>query len=98
MDRIISRRPLREFWEKYPDAETPLKTWYQTANKAEWRKPNDVKADYPSASIIAGNRMVFNIRGGNYRLITKLNYEKQWIFIRFVGTHKEYDKVDASTV
>ncbi len=96
--RVTSKKTLREFWEKHPDSETPLGTWLKTAQKAEWQKPNDVKLDYPSASIIEGNRMVFDIKGGNYRLIVKIEYAKQWIFIRFVGTHANYDKVDAKTI
>lgn len=98
MTRVISIAKLREFWGKYPDAEIPLKTWFKTVQKADWKTPNDIKLDYPSASIIAGNRMVFNIKGNKYRLIVKIEYEKQWVFIRFVGTHAQYDKVDAATI
>ena len=96
--RVISKRKLVEGWEDHSDLETPLETWYRTAKHAEWKTPNDVKTDYPSASIIKGNRMVFNIKGNDYRLIVKIKYEKQIIFIRFVGTHAEYDKVDAATI
>ena len=98
MERVISKPKLRNFWEQYPDSEIPLKTWFKTAQKAEWNKPNDVKLDYPSASIIKGDRMVFNIRGNNYRLIVKIDYKNQWVLIRFIGTHAEYDKIDASTI
>jgi len=96
--RIIAKSTLKVFWEDHPDSETPLLTWYRTVQKAEWQTPNDVKVTYPSASIIKGNRMVFNIKGNDYRLIVKIEYEKQIIFIRFVGTHAEYDKVDAATI
>lgn len=96
--RIVSKKTLQEFWEKYPDCKTQLETWFKIASKAAWLKPNDVKFDYPNASIIAGNRMVFNIKGNEYRLIVKIEYKKQWIFIRFIGSHAQYDKVDAGTV
>jgi len=98
MNRIVSKKTLVEFWEKYPDAKTQLETWFKIANKAKWLKPNDVKSDYPNASIIAGNRMVFNIKGNEYRLIVKIEYAKQWIFIRFIGSHAQYDKVNAETI
>ncbi|AUD04850.1 type II toxin-antitoxin system HigB family toxin [Spirosoma pollinicola] len=98
MKRIIAKRTLKEFWEKHSDAEQYLKTWYETAKQAEWKSPNDVKKTYANASIIAGNRVVFNIKGNDYRLIVKFNYQQQWAFIRFIGTHSLYDRVDATTV
>ena len=96
--RIISRKALKEFWLQHADCEQQLKSWFQEANKASWKSPSEIKAEYPSASIIAGNRIVFNIKGNNYRLIVKINYDYQMIFIRFVGTHAEYDKINAETV
>ena len=98
MKRIISKKALREFWEKHRDSEQYLKVWYETANSSDWRSPKDIKKVYASASIIANNRVVFNIKGNSYRLIVKFNYERQWAFIRFVGTHKEYDAIDAATI
>ncbi len=98
MKRIIAKSTLREFWGKYPEAEQYLKTWYDTAKKAKWLTPNDVKQSYVSASILKNGRVVFNIKGNNYRLVVKFNYEKQWAFIRFVGTHAEYDKIDANNI
>lgn len=98
MERIFSKGTLRLFWEKYPDAEQYLKTWYETAINADWRSPNDVKTTYVNASILKSQRIVFNIKGNTYRLIAKFNFEKQWVFIRFIGTHKEYDKIDANTI
>jgi mRNA interferase HigB len=98
MKRIISKRPLREFWEKHRDSEEHLKVWYQTASNADWHTPQDVKKMYVNASIVANNRVVFNIKGNAYRLIVKFNYERQWAFIRFVGTHSEYDAIDATTI
>ncbi|MEA4983106.1 MAG: type II toxin-antitoxin system HigB family toxin [Paludibacter sp.] len=98
MERIFSKGTLRLFWEKYPDTEQYLKTWYETAMNADWRSPNDVKITYVNASILKSQRIVFNIKGNSYRLIAKFNFEKKWIFIRFIGTHKEYDKINANTI
>ena len=96
--RIFSKKTLENFSKKHSSSKTPLETWFKTAEKAKWSKPNDVKLDYPSASIIGGSRMVFNISGNNYRLIVKFNYQKQFIFVCFIGTHAQYDKVDAETI
>ena len=89
---------MKDFWEKHADSEQYLKTWYDTAKNADWKNPNDVKASYSSASIIGDNRVVFNVKGNNYRLIVKFNYRLQWAFIRFIGTHAEYDKIDAEKI
>jgi mRNA interferase HigB len=96
--RVISKRILRDFWEKHADTEQQLKSWYNEAEQADWKSPIDIKKDYPSASILVDNRMVFNIKGNNYRLIVKINYKYGIVWIRFVGTHSEYDKVDATKI
>ena len=98
MKRIIAKRTLREFWEKHADSEQYLKTWYETAKNSKWNSPNQVKMTYINASILKNNRVVFNIKGNSYRLIVKFNYVKQWAFIRFIGTHAEYDKIDADKI
>lgn len=98
MKRIIARRTLIEFWEKHPDSEQHLKTWYETAREAEWNTPNDVKETFAHASILKNGRVVFNIKGNTYRLVAKINYERQWLFIRFIGTNTEYDRIDADTI
>ncbi len=98
MDRIFAKSTLRDFWEKYPVAEQYLKTWYDTAMSSDWKSPKDVKQTYANASILKNSRVVFNIKGNAYRLVTKFNFEKQWIFIRFIGSHKEYDNIDANTI
>ncbi len=89
---------MRIFWENHPDSEQYLKTWFDTAMNSVWKSPNEVKQTYANASILKDGRVVFNIKGNTYRLVVKLNFEKQWIFIRFIGTHEEYDKIDANTV
>lgn len=96
--RVISKKILREFWEKHSDSEQQLKAWYQETSNAEWNSPNDIKTEYPSASILADNRVVFNIKGNNYRLIVRINYDYGMTWIRFVGTHAEYDKIDATKI
>lgn len=89
---------MKEFSEKHADSEQYLKTWYDTAKHAGWLSPNDVKQTYLGASILKDGRVVFNIKGNSYRLIVKFNYQTQWAFIRFIGTHAEYDKINADTI
>lgn len=98
MERIFAKSTLRAFWEVHPDSEQYLKTWFDTAMNSDWKSPNDVKQTYASASILKDGRIVFNLRGNSYRLVAKFNFQKQWIFIRFIGTHAEYDKIDANTI
>ncbi|CUS04900.2 conserved protein of unknown function [Candidatus Promineifilum breve] len=96
--RIIALRTLREFWQNHPDIEQSLKNWHATAKAANWTSPADVVTDYRSASIIANNRIVFNIHGNRYRLITAVDYRRGIVYIRFIGTHRDYDKIDARTI
>lgn len=96
--RVIARSALREFWEKHPDAEQPLRAWFAEAEKAIWRTPGGIKRDYPSASILGGNRAVFNICGNKYRLVVKVLYAFGVAHIRFVGKHGDYDRIDAETI
>ncbi len=98
MERIFAKSTLRLFWEKHPDSEQSLKTWYDTAMSSNWKAPIDVKQSYANASILKDSRIVFNIKGNSYRLVAKFNFEKQWIFIKFIGAHSEYDKIDANTI
>ena len=98
MERIFAKSTLREFWEKNPDSEQHLKTWYDTIMSSDWKTPNDLKKTYTNASILKNNRVVFNIKGNAYRLIAKFNFEKQWVFIKFIGTHVEYDKIDVTNI
>jgi mRNA interferase HigB len=96
--RIIALATLRDFWNKHPDAEIPLRSWYTLASRSVWRHPADVKAAYRNASVVANNRIVFNIKGNDYRLIAAVHYNRGMMFIRFLGTHREYDKIDAGTI
>lgn len=96
--RVIAKRTLREFWDLHPDSVQQLKSWYQDASKAEWDSPSDIKRKFASASILKNSRVVFNISGNKYRLIVEINFPRKWVFIRFVGSHKEYDKIDANTI
>ena len=96
--RVFSKKILREFWVKHNDSEEQLKTWYKEAIKAKWKNPFDIKKEYVKASILKGGRVVFNICGNKYRLIVEINYERQWNFIRFIGTHTEYDNIDAEKI
>ena len=98
MRRIFAKSTLRDFWEKHPDSEQYLKTWYDTASTSNWESPNDVKKSYANASILKNGRVVFNVKGNSYRLIVRFNFEKQWAFIRFIGSHSEYDKIDANNI
>ena len=96
--RVIAIKTLREFWETHADCEQQLKAWYKEAGKAVWKNHNELKSEYPSASILQDNRVVFNIKGNNYRLIVKINYDYQMVWIRFIGTHAEYDKINANEI
>ena len=87
-----------EFWERYRDSEEPLLAWYREVEHEDWNTPAKVKEKYRSASIVANNRVVFNIKGNDYRLIAALQYRAGVLAIRFFGTHTEYDKAEAETV
>lgn len=98
--RIISRATLRNFWQQpnYADSEQALKAWYDEAKEANWHSPQQIKMLYRNASFVGNNRVVFNIHGNKYRLIVAINYKYSVIYIRFLGTHADYDKVNAATI
>ena len=96
--RIIAKKILREFWEIHPDCEQQLKSWFKETNKAVWKNSNDIKSEYPSASILINNRIVFNIKGNKYRLIVKINFEYEMVWVRFIVTHAQYDKINANNI
>ncbi|PLW99164.1 MAG: addiction module toxin RelE [Marinilabiliales bacterium] len=98
MKRVFSRSSLITFWKKYPETEQYLKTWYDLIIKTDWTTPTTLKNIFGNVSILKNGRVVFNLKGNKYRLVAKINYEKQWIFIRFIGKHDDYDKIDANTI
>src|SRR5689334_8703328 len=98
--RIISRKALRDFWEQpgREDAEQPLKAWFREASHADWASPADVKAAFANASVVGNSRLVFNIAGNKYRLVVRANYTYRILYVRFVGSHREYDRIDVTTI
>ena len=96
--RTISRHRLKQCWETHRDVEDELKSWFKEAEHADWKTPNDVKERYPSADILPNNRVVFNIKGNHYRLVVKIHYNTGTVLIRFVGTHAEYDRINAEMI
>ena len=96
--RVLSRKSLRQFWDKHPDAREPLQAWYADVKHANWKRPSDSKATYQAASFISNNRIVFNIKGNKYRIIVVVEYRLGMVFIRFIGTHQEYDRINAETI
>ena len=96
--RVIKIKTLKEYWQKHKDVESRLKSWFAEMKRGEFKSPADIKRKYPSADIIAGNRVIFNIKGNHYRLVVKIHYNKQIMYIRFIGTHKEYDKINVETI
>lgn len=96
--RVIALSKLREFWRKHPQAQASLMAWHALASRADWREPDSIRAAYPSASFLPGNRVVFNIKGNDYRLIVAVHYNRRMMFVRFVGTHAEYNRINAETI
>lgn len=99
--RVISKQTLRRFWESTPgraDARRALEAWHREARRAAWQSPQEIKRQYASASVLRGSRIVFNICGNRYRLVVRINYPMQIVYVRFVGTHVQYDAIDAETV
>lgn len=96
--RVIAITTLRAYWEANPSTEQPLRAWYDEAKAASWESPQDIKDVYRNASIIANNRVVFNIKGNDYRLIVAVAYRVGVVFVKFIGTHAEYDQIDAATI
>jgi len=96
--RIIALKALRDFWERHPQAEVPLRAWHAIASRADWRSPADVKTAYRAASFLGGNRVVFNIKGNEFRMVVAVHYNRGLIYIRFVGTHQQYDRINAEDI
>jgi mRNA interferase HigB len=96
--RVIALSTLRTFWQTHPDSEIPLRSWYALASRAIWNTPADIKAAYGNASFTANNRVVFNIKGNDYRLVVAVRYDKRLMYVRFIGTHRQYDKIDVARI
>lgn len=97
--QVIAKRTLKEFWETHPDSETPLRAWHSLAEKAEWATPAEIKEQFGNTvDFVSDNRAIFDIGGNKYRLIVHVSYTFKRVLVKFIGTHKEYDKIDAETV
>jgi mRNA interferase HigB len=96
--KIVALSTLKAFWTRHPDAKGPLQSWYSAAAEENWTTPQDIKNRYRSADFIGDRRVVFNIGGNHYRLIVAVAYRTGWVYVKFVGTHADYDKVDAASV
>jgi mRNA interferase HigB len=96
--RVIALRTLKQFWKKHPEAEHPLRQWYDDACRADWKTPQDIRASYSTASIVSRDRVIFSIKGNSYRLVVRVNYHYRVMYIRFIGTHAEYDHVNVKEI
>ena len=96
--RIIAKGTIRDFWDKNPNSEQALLSWYKIARKAEWKNFNEVKEQFGSCKIIGHERIIFKIKGNNYRLVIKITFTNQIVWIRFIGSHEEYDSINAKTI
>lgn len=96
--KVIALKTLKDFYLLHPDAEQPLKAWLSEAQKANWTEPSEIKAQYKSASILKSRRVVFNIKGNAYRLVVAVAYQFGAVYIKFIGTHEQYDSIDANIV
>ena len=90
--RVLAKKILRQFWELHPDSEEQLKSWFQETTKADWPTPNFVKDEFPNSRLISNNRVIFNIKGNQYRLVVRVNYKYQMVYVRFIGTHEDMIK------
>jgi mRNA interferase HigB len=98
--RVIAIKILREFWQepKHADSENALRAWFTEAKNASWKTTKDIKEKYRNASFLADNRVVFNIHGNKYRLVVHINYPYKIVYVKFIGTHKQYDEIDAEII
>ena len=96
--RVISVKRLKVFWSKHPAGKSRLEAWFAEAKKSKWRTPDDIRKKYKTASLLKNNRVVFRIKGNEYRLVAAIRYDLQIVFIRFIGTHSEYDRINAKEI
>jgi mRNA interferase HigB len=96
---IYNKSSIIDFYKKHADAKVPLEVWYEEVELKKWKSPNQLKKDYGgSVSVLKNSRVVFDIKGNDYRIVAAINYEHAWLFIKFIGTHGQYDKIDANTI
>jgi len=95
---VVSRRTLVDFWTLHPRAKGPLSAWHDIARAAEWRTPQDVRNDFNTADFVGDNRVIFDIGGNNYRLVARISYPFKQVMVKFVGTHRDYDRIDTTTI
>lgn len=96
--RVVKRKTLQDFWMNHAGAQGPLEAWLEHVERVMWNTPSDVQEDYGNDAVLPGNRAVFNIKGNNYRLVTHIHYKSNIIYIRFIGTHAEYSKINATSI
>jgi mRNA interferase HigB len=96
--RLIAVSRLKAFWAKYPDSEQPLRSWFYMVQAANWKKPTDITAQFTTASVLKSRRVVFNIKGNDYRLVVAVAYKLGVVYVKFIGTHRQYDRIDADNV
>ena len=96
--RVIAKKHLAQYWQKHPHTEQALRAWFDSAQGASWQSPKDIKNQHASASVVSNNRVVFNIKGNAHRLVVAVAYRFAAVYIKFIGTHQEYDNIDAKTV
>ena len=96
--RIIAINTLREYWMTHPDTQQPLSEWYVKVSRAHWKSFNDMRLDFNSVDYVGNQHYVFNIKGNNYRLIVAVKFTPELVYIRFVGTHQEYERIDVSNI
>lgn len=96
--RIITEEPLKNYIERFPDTKTALQDWIKTVRRADWKNFQDVKRTFNSVDNVGNQHYVFNIRGNNHRLVVVIKFTIKWVYIRFIGTHEEYNKIDCATI
>ncbi|MDE6793379.1 MAG: type II toxin-antitoxin system HigB family toxin [Muribaculaceae bacterium] len=96
--RIITEEPLKEYIERFPDTETALQDWIKTVKRADWKNFQDIKKTFNSVDSVGNQHYVFNIRGNNHRLVVVIKFTIKWVYIRFIGTHQEYDKINCANI
>lgn len=95
---VVTKKALQAFWTRHPSAKGPLTAWYDHARAADWRSPQDIKNDFRSVDFVGDNRVIFDIGGDKYRLVVRVSYTFRQVLVKFVGTHRDYDRIDPETI